>query len=985
MYRIHTGLSILLFLTLTGHSLVSGGKGVGVSGRFDPGRFVGAQGEVPDQTTVNVANITVWVRQDGFHDWTVDGSWNGTFPRGEMAGVVFSEGMVWGGLVNDGSTPALRVGGSTYKSGNLAGPVMTDASGNVTGPGEEVRPYRVRPDWVTADLTRDAANFFLKPEEELTDEDVATLRAWYETDWNDWPAHLGAPYEEINGQDGYQPATWDSENDQWNTDGDIPGIPGADQTVWIIYNDLDPELTAALYGSPPVGLEVQETYWAYHRFYELWNAVFKRVRLIYKGTTATPEDATIEGMYISQWSDPDLGDYRDDVAGSDSLLDLGYVYNGDPSDWAWDMLGLTPPAAGYDILQGPIVYTGDPSDSALYNFGFRKGYVNLPMTAFVPFAAGSPRSDPTLNDYSGTLQWYNLMRCCEPRPEYPSCDPILDHLGNPTCIELAGDPVLGEGDLDGTPSPYDGHGWFPGDRRLTITSGPFSMARGDTQEVVISLSGAFGADRILSVTALKDNVRGLRRAFLSGFTDMGPGARLSELSAPHNTEETGPFEIILAIENDPTWEPEIESAWLHYGVAETGDSVAMTETVYNGTKAYLATVPSFPEVTGTTVLRYHLSVRYTDGTPVLLPYGAPANHLSLVFGPDTTAPGITDLSQLPDVLYLQDSRAEITGFAEDDRFPIAEVTARWKVNHDGEVRDSTMVRGDGFWVGVISWRDLSLGDTVYYWAEATDSSRNGNVGSSDVKWFVAGEHEKLGNWDMEWVAPWDWGNSWSLRTETGYGKVAELYTALSAGEGDALTRVQSFRLSDELPRAFLSFDQSYVFIEPNVGYLELKREGGDWEPLVMWSGLQTSFEPLVLPLGSYIPSDSVFIRFRAEGHGDEKGVIWKIDDIFLTLDSALAVSGNGPAAIPARYELNRIFPNPFNPSSTIEFSTPRAGPVVLTVYDLLGREVATLLNRELTAGYHKVHWNAGTVPSGIYLVRMQSGDLIQTRKVTVLK
>ncbi|MFQ6674896.1 MAG: T9SS type A sorting domain-containing protein [Fidelibacterota bacterium] len=458
-----------------------------------------AQEESPAQTTVNVNNITVWVRGDGFHDWVIDGSWNGTFPKGK-AGVIFSEGMVWGGFVNDGTTPDLRVGGSTYKSGNQAGRIE---SGGIAG--EKVRPYRVRPDWVTVDLTDDAANFFLKSVEDVTSGDIETLRSWYETDWNEWPADLGAPYEEINGVPGYQPATWDSENNVWNTDGDIPGVTGAHQTMWIVYNDLDPGLTAALYGSPPIGLEGQETYWAYALDNPMGNVVFKRLRLIYKGKADTPADAIIEDMYVSQWVDPDMGQYTDDLAGSDTALSLGYVYNSSNSDNVWDSWGLAPPAAGYDFLQGPIIFTGNPADSALFDFVYRKGYINLPMTSFVPFAAGSPRSDPDLNTYDGTKQWYNLMRCCEPRPEYPDCEPVMDHLGNPTCLELSGDPVLGGGDLDGAPNPFDGIPFSPGDRRLTMSTGPFNMALGDTQEVVVALIGASGQNFLQSVAILKFN------------------------------------------------------------------------------------------------------------------------------------------------------------------------------------------------------------------------------------------------------------------------------------------------------------------------------------------------------------------------------------------------------------------------------------------------------------------------------------------------
>ena len=83
--------------------------------------------------------------------------------------------------------------------------------------------------------------------------------------------------------------------------------------------------------------------------------------------------------------------------------------------------------------------------------------------------------------------------------------------------------------------------------------------------------------------------------------------------------------------------------------------------------------------------------------------------------------------------------------------------------------------------------------------------------------------------------------------------------------------------------------------------------------------------------------------------------------------------------------LHHPFPNPFNPSTTIEFSIPQSGIVSLTVYDVLGREVETILNEYRNTGYHKLHWNASDVPSGIYFVRIQSGDFSLVRKAIVVR
>jgi len=452
----------------------------------------------PANTVMNINNITSWIRGDGFHDWVVESSWNGTFPKG-TAGFVFSEAILWGGFVNDAASPVLRVGGSgAYSSGLRSGRILTDAQGNVIGrePDDPVtnRPYRVRRDYKTADLTDDAANFFLVTSDRVTSAQIQQIYEQYEIDWLNWPWQKGAPYEDVDSNGVYDPAI------------DIPGIPGADQTIWLVSNDLDAGRAASTYGSPPIGLEVQQTLWAYALTNPLGNIIFKRVRLIYKGTPNTPSNATIDSMYIVQWSDPDLGQYTDDFAGCDTSLSLGYVYNSSSTDAIYfNQFGLAPPAGGYDFLQGVIV-PGSPTDSALFDFKWRRGYKNLPMTVFTFFAAGGARSDPDRGGaYSGTLQWYNLMSGYEPRPPYPTRQPLRDHLGNVTKFELTGDPVAGTGDLDGRPSAFNPMRLPPGDRRIVLSTGPFTMARGDTQEVVLALVGGTGADYLASVTVLKYN------------------------------------------------------------------------------------------------------------------------------------------------------------------------------------------------------------------------------------------------------------------------------------------------------------------------------------------------------------------------------------------------------------------------------------------------------------------------------------------------
>ncbi|MBI2427459.1 MAG: M6 family metalloprotease domain-containing protein [Ignavibacteriales bacterium] len=94
---------------------------------------------------------------------------------------------------------------------------------------------------------------------------------------------------------------------------------------------------------------------------------------------------------------------------------------------------------------------------------------------------------------------------------------------------------------------------------------------------------------------------------------------------------------------------------------------------------------------------------------------------------------------------------------------------------------------------------------------------------------------------------------------------------------------------------------------------------------------------------------------------------------------------NGPATAPFAYELKSNYPNPFNPSTTINYSIQKDGPVMLKVYDTLGKEVASLVNGKQTAGNHSVTFDASRLASGIYLYRLSSGSFVQTKKMVLLK
>lgn len=89
--------------------------------------------------------------------------------------------------------------------------------------------------------------------------------------------------------------------------------------------------------------------------------------------------------------------------------------------------------------------------------------------------------------------------------------------------------------------------------------------------------------------------------------------------------------------------------------------------------------------------------------------------------------------------------------------------------------------------------------------------------------------------------------------------------------------------------------------------------------------------------------------------------------------------------IPITYELSNNFPNPFNPSTTIRYQIPQDGIVTLKIYDILGSEVATLVNEQKVAGRYEVNFNSSVLASGVYIYKIQSGSFINSKKMILLK
>ena len=261
-------------------------------------------------------------------------------------------------------------------------------------------------------------------------------------DYLNWPVGDGAPLDSMGN----------------------PALLG-DVMIWSVYNDADPDYHKNLSGlTSPLGVEIQQSTFAFNRGGALGNIIFIRYKVFNKGVNQ------LDSMFVSAWSDPDLGGASDDLVGCDTTLSLGYVYNATNTDTQY---GGSPPAVGWDFFRGPIVPSGTPGVND-----------TLGMTSFNKYINGT--------DPKGAEQTYNYMLGLNANGT--PVHEFADTTNAITTFQVSGDPVTSTGWRDSNPA----------DRRLMLSTGPFSMAPGDSQEVTIAIIVGQGTDRLSSITDLRN-------------------------------------------------------------------------------------------------------------------------------------------------------------------------------------------------------------------------------------------------------------------------------------------------------------------------------------------------------------------------------------------------------------------------------------------------------------------------------------------------
>ncbi|PYM05586.1 MAG: hypothetical protein DMD82_10685 [Candidatus Rokuibacteriota bacterium] len=345
---------------------------------------------VDNSQRIDVNRIGMFVTNTGSFAWDKTTLVAGLeFPRGSGKTAVFAAGPWIGAMVGGETRVALSEYSDEYGPGSMIGGAPDDPS---------------RPEYKVYKLNRVYSS--------AAERDAALA------DYNAGAVPHGAPAITV------QP------------DGSLD-VPG-DQMTWCVYNDADPRSHGNRAGqTQPLGVEVQETFYAYDDPGPLGNTVFLRFKIFNKGANF------LEQTYVGLWSDPDVGGALDDLVGADPGRSLGFAYNAYGLDAIY---ASAAPAVGFDLLRGPLASPSGPP---------------LGLTAITSYINGT---DP--NDASKS---YRALQGLDASGN-PFVDPTT---GLTTRFMFPGDPLAGTGWIDVTPT----------DHRFLLGSGPFSLSPGESEDI----------------------------------------------------------------------------------------------------------------------------------------------------------------------------------------------------------------------------------------------------------------------------------------------------------------------------------------------------------------------------------------------------------------------------------------------------------------------------------------------------------------------
>lgn len=242
-------------------------------------------------------------------------------------------------------------------------------------------------------------------------------------------------------------------------------------------------------------------------------------------------------------------------------------------------------------------------------------------------------------------------------------------------------------------------------------------------------------------------------------------------------------------------------------------------------------------------------------------------------------------------------------------------------------------------------------------------------------------------------------NNWTVNPTNGWGIVTTSYHSPTHSFTDSPSGNYPNNADNPMTLAYalntvsspmltLSFWHKYT-TEANYDfcYVEVSSDNGStWNTVTSYNGTLSNWTYVSMDISQYTNSSSqVKIRFRLTSDVSQVYDGWYVDDIKLTAYQTTPLAIGSEGETPVSYKLSQNYPNPFNPVTLINFAIPKTGFVSLKVYDLLGKEVSSLVNETKAAGNYNVMFDASNLSSGIYFYKLETSSFTDTKKMVIIK
>jgi hypothetical protein len=158
-----------------------------------------------------------------------------------------------------------------------------------------------------------------------------------------------------------------------------------------------------------------------------------------------------------------------------------------------------------------------------------------------------------------------------------------------------------------------------------------------------------------------------------------------------------------------------------------------------------------------------------------------------------------------------------------------------------------------------------------------------------------------------------------------------------------------------------------------------------WMNLIILSGHQDEWTEITLPVENCPPYASSRLRFTFQSDASVNDEGFYLDDVAVFDDVISDAYESILPATPSDFVLEQNWPNPFNNRTSFRFGLPSKGHARIAIYDILGRQVAVLVDEDKTPGLYEVGWNPKEMASGVYFVRLEAASVVRVRKVLLLK